>query len=254
MIKLIITPLNLYYHSKILICLFLLALFNFNALGQKNVPYSSLVCEIKGQAYDKESKLPLSQLMVINKQTNIGTFADADGYFSINAKLTDTIILSALGFKIKNICLKDSTFQKKINITVPLEKLYFTLKEISVFASRSLNEIEIDINKIGIKKSFSVNGIYAIESPITYLYERFSKFAKSKQKVAEWENEDFKRDILKDLFRLYIKHEIIDLSEDEFEAFIKYLNLSDEYIQNATQLELTMAIKGKYENFKYRWK
>ena len=132
--------------------------------------------------------------------------------------------------------------------------MYFTLKEISVFASRSLNEIEIDINKIGIKKSFSVNGIYAIESPITYLYERFSKFAKSKQKVAEWENEDLKRDILKDLFRLYIKHEIIDLSEDEFEAFIKYLNLSDEYIQNATQLELTMAIKGKYENFKYRWK
>ena len=59
---------------------------------------------------------------------------------------------------------------------------------------------------------------------------------------------------MKDLFRLYIKHEIIDLSEDEFEAFIKYLNLSDEYIQNATQLELTMAIKGKYENFKYRWK
>lgn len=209
---------------------------------------------INGQVYDKDSKLPLPKLMVINKRSNSGIFADADGKFSITALQSDTIMLSALGFKIKKICLKDSTTKKQYLITIPLEKLYFTLKEVSVFEARNLNEIQKDIDKLGVKKTFTLNSIDAIESPITYLYERFSKFARSKQKVAEWENEDFKRDILKDLFRLYIKHEIIDLTEEEFDAFIKYLNLSDEFIQNSSQLELTMAIKGKYENFKYRWK
>ena len=63
-----------------------------------------------------------------------------------------------------------------------------------------------------------------------------------------------KRDILKDLFRLYVKHDVINLSDEDFDAFIKYLNLSDEFIQTATQFELVMAIKGKYESFKYRWK
>ena len=77
---------------------------------------------------------------------------------------------------------------------------------------------------------------------------------KSKQKVAEWENEDLKQEILKDLFRLFIKHDIIDLNDTDFDAFIKYLNFSDEFIQDASQLELVMAIKGKYESFKYRWK
>lgn len=212
------------------------------------------IITINGQAYDKESKLPLSKLMVINMRTNLGTFADAEGKFYITALQSDTIMLSALGFKLKKICLKDSTSKKSYSITIPLEKLYFTLKEVSVFASRNLNEIQNDIDKLGIKKTYTTYGLDVIESPITYLYERFSKFGRSKQKVAEWENEDLKRDILKDLFRLYIKHEIIDLTEEEFDAFIKYLNLSDEFIQNASQLELTMAIKGKYENFKYRWK
>ena len=226
---------------------FLLTCFCLYSQAQNNIT-------INGQAYDKESKLPLPKLMVINTRTNLGTFADSEGKFSITALQSDTILLSALGFKLKKICLKDSTFKKIFSINIPLEKLYFTLKEVSVFASRNLNEIQNDIDKLGIKKTYTTHGLDAIESPITFLYERFSRFGRSKQKVAEWENEDLKRDILKDLFRLYIKHEIIDLTEEEFDAFIKYLNLSDEFIQNASQLELTMAIKGKYENFKYRWK
>lgn len=210
--------------------------------------------EINGQAYDKESKLPLPRLMIINKRTNNGVFADSEGKFSISALQTDTVLLSALGFRQKRICLKDSIAKKLYYLYIPLDKLYFTLKEVSVFATRNLNEIQNDIDKLGIRKTYSVEGIDALESPITYLYERFSKFGESKRKVAEWENADLKRDILKDLFRLYIKHDIIALSEEEFDAFIRYLHLSDEFMQNSTQLELTMAIKGKYESFKYRWR
>ena len=209
---------------------------------------------IIGQAYDKETKLPLPRLMIINKRTSNGVFADSEGKFTIRALQSDTIMLSALGFKLKKICLKDSAAKEQYFIYIPLEKLYFTLKEVSIFPIRSLNEIQKDIDNLGIKKTYSLEGLDAISSPISYLYERFSKFGRSKQKVAEWENEDLKRDILKDLFRLFIKHDIIDLNDAEFDAFIKYLNFSDEFMQNASQLELIMAIKGKYETFRYRWK
>jgi hypothetical protein len=218
---------------------------------------------VHGQAYDKESKLPLPKLMIINKKTNNGLFADSEGKFTISMQQSDTLLLSAVGFKAKKITLKDSAYKKEYDIVIPLEKLYFILKEVSVFAPRSLNEIQKDIDKIGSKLykkpqlmdyvSSGPNGGAAI-SPITYLYDRFSKFSKSKQKVAEWENEDLRRDVLKDLFRVYIKHDIIDLDEEEFDAFIKYLQLSDDFIINASQFELVMAIKGRYESFKYRWK
>lgn len=234
------------YISNLILPLLLFVFSSNNLLSQS--------IKINGQAYDKESKLPLPQLMVINKRTNNGIFADAEGKFSIKIQKTDTLIISAIGFKVKKVSFKDSTEKEHYDLFIPLEKLYFTLKEITVFAPRSLNEIQKDIDKLGVKRTYSTENLDAISSPITYLYERFSKFGQSKQKVAEWENEDMKRDVLKDLFRLYIKHEIIDLNEEEFEAFIKYLNLSDEFIKNASQLELVLAIKGKYENFKYRWK
>jgi len=209
---------------------------------------------ISGQAFDKESKLPLPKLMIINHRTNQGVFADAEGKFSITAMQSDTILFSAVGFMVKKITLKDSTIRKKYYVEVTLNKLQYTLKEISVFATRNLNEIQRDIDKLGLKSTYTLDDLNALGSPITYLYERFSKFGRSRQKVAEWENADLKRDILKDLFRLYVQNDIIDLDDSEFDAFIKYLNLSDEFIQNATQFELTVAIKGKYESFKYRWK
>lgn len=192
--------------------------------------------------------------MIINKRTNNGSFADAEGKFSIIAQQNDSILFSAVGFLIKKICLKDSLPKKQYSIEVPMQKLQYTLKEISVFATRDLNEIQKDINSLGVKHDYSVEGLDGFESPISYLYERYSWRGKSKEKVAQMENEDMKRDILKDLLHLYVKHEIIDLSDAEFEAFIKYLNFTDEFMQNATQFELTMAIKGKYESFKYRWK
>ena len=230
-----------------IICIFL----SFSILG-----FSQKTIVISGQVYDKDSKLPLPRLMVINKRTGNGMFADSESKFSMSARQTDTILFSAVGFKLKKICLKDSTAADHFYVMVPLEKLYYTLKEVSVFAPRTLNEIDKDISALDSVRSFNRNfhDISAIESPITYLYERFSKFARSKQKVAMWENEDLKRSILKDLFRIYIKHDIIDLNEEEFDAFIRYCNLSESFIKNATQFELVMAIKGKYETFRYRWK
>lgn len=211
---------------------------------------------ISGKAYDGEDKnLPLPKVMVINKSTNQGIFADAEGKFTIQAKQTDTLIFSALGFMMKKITLKDSIAKNSYYIEVPLFKLQYTLKEVTVFATKSLEQIQRDINRLGVKNTYKTEGTAdAMSSPITYLYERFSKIERSKRQVAELENEYLKKEVLKDLFKVYIKHDIIDLSAEEFDAFILYLNLSDEFIKNATQYELVMAIKGKYESFKYRWK
>lgn len=213
--------------------------------------HAQTVINITGQAFDKDNNnLPLPKLMIINKRTNNGSFADAEGKFSINAYQSDTILFSVIGYHTKKICLKDSIIKKQYHIEIEMQKLQYTLKEISVFGTRSLTDIDKDIAKLdSTRRKHSYQDINPIASPITYLYERFSKFGKSKQKVAEWENEDLKRDILKDLFRLYVKNDIIDLSEDEFEAFIVYCNLSEEFIKTASQFELVMAIKGKFEAF-----
>jgi hypothetical protein len=235
-----------YFFSKALLFFLLI----FLVIGNKNICAQTQVI-ISGQVIDKDNSfLPLPRIMIINKRTNHGIFADAEGKFSINAFQTDTLMFSVIGYNTKKICLKDSVLKSRYSILVEMHKLYYTLKEISVFGTRTLNDIDKDIAKLdSTRRMRYYQDINAISSPITYLYERFSKFGKSKQKVAAWENEDLKIDILKDLFRLYVKNDIINLNEDEFEAFIAYCNLSEEFIKTANQFELVMAIKGKYEAF-----
>jgi hypothetical protein len=229
-------------------CLFFSLFFASTAFAQ--VPVT-----LTGKVYDKDNKVAaLTRLMVINKRTNQGIFAGPDGRFSITVFPADTLTFSALGYKVRSVCFKDSIVKSKLYVEVPLQQLQFELAEVSVFAPRSLSEIQKDIDKLGVKKTYTTTGVDAFSSPITALYERFSRFEQSKRKVAEWENEDLKKDVLKDLFHLYVKYDIIDLKDDEFDDFIKYLNLSDDFIKNASEFELVMAIKGKYENFKYRWK
>lgn len=238
-------PLKYFTHKAVVFFLLMLLVSAGKSL------YAQTHITISGQVIDKENPfLPLSRIMIINKRTNHGIFADAEGKFSINSLHTDTLIFSVIGYNTKKICLKDSVLKNRYNILIEMNKLYYTLKEISVFGTRTLNDIDKDIAKLdSTRRMRYYQDINAISSPITYLYERFSKFGRSKQKVAAWENEDLKIDILKDLFRLYVKNDIINLNEDEFEAFIAYCNLSEEFIKTSNQFELVMAIKGKYEAF-----
>lgn len=215
--------------------------------------YIQKFVRVNGFVVDTENNLPITSLMVINKRTNNGSFSDSDGKFSVIIEYKDTLVLSALGFKAQLFSLKDSVFKSEYNVQIQLSKLEYTLKEVVVFPIKSLNEIQRDIDKLGVKRTYAFTPVDAFQSPISYLYDRFSKFSKSKRKVAELESEDLKREILKDMFRLYIKYDIIDLDDVQFDAFIRYLNFSDSFMKNATQLELILAIKGKYESFKYRW-
>lgn len=210
---------------------------------------------VRGNVVGKEQNDYLYRVMVINKRTNTGTFANSDASFLVNALKSDTILFSASGYTIKKICFSDSVYKQQYNITVRLQKINYNLKGIDIYPVKSLDEIDIEIRKLGVKGpkkptdyvSFNANG--AAFSPITYLYERFSRFERSKRKVAELENEDRRREALRDLFRIYIKYDIIHLSNEDFDEFIGYCNLSDDFIKNASRYDLVMAIKVRYQQF-----
>ena len=132
-----------------------------------------------------------------------------------------------------------------------LKKLLIVLDEVEVYPERELEEIEDDIEQLGVKlkEIRPIRGTAALSSPITALYQRFSRIEQSKRKVAEMETADRRKELLKELLRKYVKHDIINLSEEAFDTFISYLNLSNEFIRQASSYDLIMAIKYQYEEF-----
>jgi hypothetical protein len=203
---------------------------------------------INGRAMGAKANEDLFQVVVVNQRTSEGTLAMA-GKFSIQVYPTDTILVSASGFAIKKICFKDSVPKSQYNITVKLDSLQVTLHEVHVYPMRTLTEIHKEENGLGDVPNTDTYKETDMMSPITYLYERFNRLERSKRKVAQMEDEEKKREVLKDLFHLYIKYDIIDLSDAQFDAFIDYLNLPDSFIKESTDYELLMAIKYKYAEF-----
>lgn len=176
--------------------------------------------------------------------------ASPDGYFTINCLKTDTLLVSASGFSIKKICFRDSAAKKQYTISVRLDSLHYSLSEVKVYPHKNLREVNEERNNLGnIPNTNRYQDINALGSPIEYLYERFSRIEQSKRKVAELEDEEERRNVLKELFHIYIQHDIINLSDADFDRFIDFCNFSDNFIKNSTDYDLVMAIKYKYAQF-----
>jgi hypothetical protein len=218
-----------------------------------NVAFSqqSLI-SITGKVFDSENaSFSFPVLMVVNLSTQRGIFGNADGTFTTSLQKRDTLLISATGYTMKKICFADSADQSAFYVALPLQKLHRDLKEVEIFPERDLEKIENDIQKLGYNESdYRLTGIDAWSAPLTALYEEFSTKEKDKRKAAELHNESRRNELLKELFRLYKKNELIDLSDEESDDFIDYLNINDDMMKRWTQYELAIYIKSKYEHFK----
>jgi len=201
-----------------------------------------------GKVYDTEfPTIPLQQVMVVNQQSQIGIFGNSDNTFQVQIDKNDTLIISALGYARKKVCLKDSSTLGEIHIRIGLYRLSYDLSEITVRRQRELRQISEDIKKLGYnKRDHKLTDVDAWESPITALYQAFSKKEQSKRALAQIINNDNRRAVIKDLLYLYNLTELIRMQESEYNDFIDYLNLNDQQMQAMSDYALAIFIRDRY--------
>ncbi len=173
------------------------------------------------------------------------------GRFSIGAMKQDTIIISARGYSTKYICFNDSVSRAVYDVQILMQKLTVNLREIEIRPERKIEEIESDINRMKEfdQKDFMVSGFAALQSPLTFFYQKYNRMEKSKRRVAELLIEDKKREVLKELLKMYVHGKLIELDETEFDDFINYCNIDLEFLKNCSQYEFIVFIKKKYGDY-----
>lgn len=212
---------------------------------------------VTGTVFDPENRGSIPNLMIVNKRTQQGFFGYNSGDFDLQALKTDTLIIAATGFATRQISFHDSVLKEVYQVRIALYKLTVQLKPVEIFTNRDLEQIQEDIDKLGYDKSdYMLQGASALASPITALYQSFSRRERNKREVAEMRNDDMRRSLLKELFRKYVDHDIIQLDNSEFDEFIDFCGVSDEFLQRSTQYEFIMYIKKRFEVFRIvqnRW-
>lgn len=207
---------------------------------------------ISGRAFDdKESTRRLDDLMIINLNTGQGVFGKADGTFSVQAGRTDTILVASTGYEYKRIMVFDSLEKSTYYLDVPLTKLNVNLREVVIFSARDLEKIYSDIEKLGYnKREMQIGGTDALSSPITFLYQEFSKYEQLRRHNAERINNDKRRTLLKELLASYVAGDIFYLDAREFDDFVDYCNVPEHFMKTATQYDFCVYIKYKFELYR----
>jgi hypothetical protein len=201
-----------------------------------------------GKVVDTIRPQSFYNLMLINKRTGQGVFGQPNGSFSIYVASGDTVIISVKEYVPKLVVVVADTncqFKKRFVID-PKPK---EIKEIKVKPLKSLEEIREEREALALRETRMVTGLEVMQSPITAIYQAFSRKEQHKRWIAEQQYKDDQRKIVRELLRLYVAYDIITLNEDEFDDFIFFLNVSDDFLKTATEMELITFIKDKFEHF-----
>lgn len=187
-------------------------------------------------------------LMVINRTTGRGVFGQPNGTFSVYASNGDSISLSITGYPpVHTRVYADSNCQfKRIFV---IEGNPQELDPVVVRPLKSLQEIKEERQALAMRETRTVTGVEMLQSPITALYQAFSKKERTKRWIAEQEFKDNQARILRDLIQTYVAYDVIELNDEEFEEFIYFLNMDEQFLKTASEMELITFIQDKFQHY-----
>jgi len=139
---------------------------------------------VSGRVVDTLRPQSFYNLMVINRTTGRGIFGQPDGYFSVYVRPNDKIALSTKEYPIYEFEAKpDSNCQ--CQVIAYIEKLPQDVQEVVVKPLKTLEQIKEERKNLVLRETRQVTGIEALQSPITALYQAFSKKEQNKRWIAE---------------------------------------------------------------------
>lgn len=226
----------------------ILAIFSLsNVVLSQNYNDSTIV--IRGRVIDSIYNVRSFNTVILNKSTGKGSFGNYDGSFEIRVKKSDRIGIAVHGYKTINISYKDSVYRPFYRSTFYIQELSYEGQEVIVRPLKTLEELKEERASLEKRPVPELSPVSAISSPITALYVAFSKREKTKRMVAEMEYKDKQEDVIREILRVYVHNDIFDLSDEDFDEFIHFLNLDIHFLMNANDIDLAVYIRNKFFQF-----
>ena len=235
----------------------LLCLLAFAESRSQNI-YS---VSVSGQVFsenDKKELTPLPYVTIRHKRRNTGTATDSSGFFSINLIRGDTLVFTSVGFAPVMYVLAPAFPERKATVKIIMKTTAYALQEVKIVTQKS--KPRRDGNKVYLKplrsspyqaQSFNLEPT-ATFSPITLLYDRFSKHGKSIRKLSLLQAVEAREEAYKKRLNAGWVSELTRLEGEELEAFMEYCHPETDFVLEAEDYDLIVAILDCYDSFKER--
>ena len=226
----------------------------FNSQGQK-------LWSVYGKVVNEQNNRPLSSLTITNQRSNHVVVTNVSGDFFIRAAEGDSLMISGVGFGQTSFY-----WDKKIgNPTIGLKQQAIALDEVVVRDKRS-ETIEREIkeflqnphnaqtmkrdilgNMVNLSAAGGLGGGAGLS--IDAMYDLWSKEGKANRKAAELEYQGLKRFYIELRYNKGKVANITNLSEPDLSEFMHYCQLTDDFVLNASDYDLTYQIMMSLREF-----
>ncbi len=224
---------------------------------------------VQGFTLQRDSMTRVPYVTIVNKRSRFGTISADNGYFSIYAQRGDTLEFSAINLQTATYVLPAYYAADRIAVRAVMNSKTYQLTEVVVrpysekqfkkdFLALQLPDDELDLQlpaipRLATPSSVAQNGAgigVAIGGPITAIYNQFSREGKSRRKLAALMAVDQRKKMYAaKVNRDFVGH-ITGLSGNDLEQFMQYCKLSEEFVLEANEYDVAMALQDCLKSFK----
>ncbi|MFV8328395.1 carboxypeptidase-like regulatory domain-containing protein [Flavobacterium sp. ZS1P14] len=225
--------------------------------------------KVNGIIINNSTKLPLSNVNIININKVRGATTDSRGYFEIDVQPNDTLHLTILGFQSLRVRVTNDWIKNK-STKIQLTEKAIALEEVIIRPFNLTGYLEVDSKLIPTKENFrySISGLTqgyeageyspnafgrvlgSIFNPADMLYNFFGKNPKELKKLKEMKKDDTVRNLLESKFDRETISVLLGVDKNELSEILQRCNYSEAFIQTANDLQIMDAISGCYEEYK----
>jgi hypothetical protein len=224
---------------------------------------------VSGTIISDNTKLPLSNVNIINLNKVKGTITDYKGHFEIEVNALDTLHITLIGFKSIKVRVTYDWLKNK-NTQIQLTEKAIALDEVVIRRYNLTGYLEIDSKLVSKRENYrySISGLeqgyeageYApgafgkvlgsIFNPADMLYNFFGKKPNELKRLRSMKKDDSVRNLLASKFDRETVAVLLGVEKNEIAEILERCNYSESFVKTANDLQIMDAISECYEQYK----
>ncbi len=218
-----------------------------------------------GNLVGAESFKPVKYAHIININNGRATISDTLGNFDIRLRPGDSLKITSIGYQSK-IYKYTGEWKNVVFESIPLQERVYEISKVEItpwgtyedFKNKFLNlDMETPRERLHPLVFEDLPQLPddtepvepGITSPISMIYNLFSKEAKARQKYQELKDRESIEKKIEEKFNRETVSNLTGLEGEKLDKFMEFCNFNDAYILNTREYFILERVKKKYKQF-----
>lgn len=202
---------------------------------------------LRGRVVDSASQKGLVPVSIENMSSHQGTFSTTNGDFMLEVKPGDYVYFTYVGYKNRSIRVSAEDEGRLKMVSLSLKPIQ--LKDVTIYRGPTEYQKDSAGRATLYQDAFEYERQKSVMSPVTSLYQKFSKKHRSMERFHEQILDMEKQKFIDTRYSPELVQALTRLPEEGVIPFMQQYPMEYEYARAASDLEIKMWIKYNFQEY-----